>query len=190
MKASKSVLLLNVQEIKDSYIPVANWEAIKKKQTLYHEQLNERFRKMNEDKEIWEHELDNQIDSICERVMKQKFSSYDHVMKNFQGFFDVEELNSQFLQKADIEMINDLNISKIDKAEMSQYDGKIESLHERIKHISIIQAEILKSLIPHKNQKLQTKMDSEDYLKSINKFKNLGNQAEIVSKWINDHSLE
>ena len=59
-------------------------------------------------------------------------------MKSFSKFFHQDELSKQLERKADLSLINELNMNKVEKTELVYFKSQIESLNERLKDVSII----------------------------------------------------
>ena len=55
------------------------------------------------------------MDDSLKNSIKNSFGKYESVAREFQKFFNKEELSTAFDRKADIEMINELNQSKATK---------------------------------------------------------------------------
>jgi hypothetical protein len=55
--------------------------------------------------------------NICE-IVREKMARYERIEAMFSKFFDVQELEAHFNQKADLELIHELNDKKATKDEM------------------------------------------------------------------------
>ena len=75
---------------------------------------------MKEDFVQTKKDLNGRILIQAEIVMRDKFSQYDRVRKDFDKFFDVPLLTAQFELKADIEMIKELEKRKVNNNEHNQ----------------------------------------------------------------------
>lgn len=91
------------------------------------------------------------MDESLMNSIKKSFQKYENVAKEFQKFFNKEELSAAFDRKADIEMINELNQFKATKTQIEETKKLIDNLNFRLKHISIVQREIATLLEPSKN---------------------------------------
>ena len=80
--------------------------------------------------------------------MKTKYSRYESVAKEFKKFFSSDELSETLRQKADLKMLDDMNIIKANKKDFDRAKRLIDNLNERVKHISTLQSEIARSLNP------------------------------------------
>jgi len=83
-------------------------------------------------------------------------------------------LSQQFDLKADLEMIKEIEKRKVNHKEHNQTKMIISNLHDRVKHLAVIQAELADSLIPYKSQ-INSIMDSEDKLKTLKTFEDVSN---------------
>lgn len=93
----------------------------------------------------------NTINTTCDRLLKEMFSKYEIVYKEFKKFFNEEELSKQLNSKVDLKLFDKINSIKAEKEDIGEVKELIESLNERVKHLSIIQHEIAHSLSPIKN---------------------------------------
>ena len=117
-------------------------------------------------------DLNGRILLQCEVVLRDKFSQYDRVRKDFDKFFDVPSLTRQLDLKADIDMIKEVAKRKVNHVEHNQTKIIISNLHDRVKHLAVVQAELADSLIPYKSQ-INSIMDSEDKLKTLKSFEDV-----------------
>jgi transcriptional regulator NrdR family protein len=81
-------------------------------------------------------------------LCRKRFAKYERVERQFSKFFDIDDLAVRFDRKADLGMINDLNVSKANDTELKEVSNALGSLNERVKQIAVIQNEIAKSLDP------------------------------------------
>lgn len=131
--------------------------------------------------------IEGEISLICQSVIKQKLIQYEKVAKQFQQFFNTEEIQSIVDRKADIELIEKLQQTKAQKTELAVTNSLIDQLHGRLKHMSILVAELAKASIPSKasssfkgGEQLNTKIQRRDFLSK---------QAAIINQWITDTTL-
>jgi hypothetical protein len=75
-------------------------------------------------------------------MVRDKMANYERVERQFSKFFDIEELESHFDRKADMELIQEINNSKATNNELKIVQGHIEKLNERIRQVAILQNEI------------------------------------------------
>ena len=108
---------------------------LENKSTKLLNQLTDAFESVKEN-------LDLRIDGQCEKLLKTKFEKYEKVKKDFQNFFNVEQITDQFCKKADVEMVNTLNKAKVNNAELKHTNFLIDNLNDRVKHLSTILAEM------------------------------------------------
>ena len=91
------------------------------------------------------------ISKESERIINRKFEKYESVCETFKRFFHSEDLVQQWDNKADVIYVNqrcDENASKLDFVEMKRL---MESIYKRIQHLSIIQTEIARAIVPIKS---------------------------------------
>jgi len=65
-------------------------------------------------------------------------SSYERVLNQFSKFFDQEELAKLIDRKADVSLIQNVQDIKANKGDVEGCLKLIETVHERIKHMSIL----------------------------------------------------
>ena len=74
----------------------------------------------------------------CEELMNTKFKKYDKLREEFNQFFGQGELLYQIDSKADIRMIDQINIQKASKEELASTEDLINNLNERLRHLSSV----------------------------------------------------
>lgn len=116
-----------------------------------------------------------------------KLDSYEKVTKQFQKYFNTEELQSTLEGKADLRMIESLRQTKAQKSDVTEVQNLLSALNVRLKHVSILMAEMAKAVVPIKasssmkgGENINTKLLRRDFV---------CRQAEILSRWINDTDL-
>jgi hypothetical protein len=72
---------------------------------------------VKDDFAVTKKDLNGRILIQAEIVMRDKFSQYDRVRKDFDKFFDVPLLTAQMDLKADIGMIKELENRKVNNAD-------------------------------------------------------------------------
>ena len=75
---------------------------------------------------------------------------YDDVAKSFSEFFGAEHLRVSFAEKASVGELTRLKDEKASKTDLQKINLTIEAVYDRLKHISILQSELAKSILPAK----------------------------------------
>jgi hypothetical protein len=75
-------------------------------------------------------------------------SNYERVLNQFSKFFDQEELAKIIERKADVSLVQNVQDIKANKSDVEGCLKLVETVHERIKHMSILQVEMARSLVP------------------------------------------
>ena len=91
-------------------------------------------------------------------------------------------------RKVDVSAIDSLHEIKADKEDIDQTRDLIDSLNNRVKHLSVIFHEMAGALMPVRNS--ISVFDDEAKKKLFVKIKNVQKQSNIVTHWINDVNLE
>ena len=80
--------------------------------------------------------------------MKNKFSKYETVTKAFQKFFNEEEISIMMDRKVDKNMLAQMSDTKASKEELKQTNSLIDSLNERMKHLSVVHTQLAGTFDP------------------------------------------
>lgn len=102
-------------------------------------------------------------------------------------FFDNDDLTLRLERKAEIHHITKINEIKANKYDLAKTNDLIESLNERVKHLSNVQNELAITLEPIKNS--MNIFDEKTKKKLLQKVENIQQQSKIVNSWINDTNL-
>lgn len=78
------------------------------------------------------------IENLVETKATSKLKMYEHVTKNFQQFFDQEDLGALIDRKADIEIVRRMNDKKANNCDIEGIYNLIEQLGKRLKEVSVI----------------------------------------------------
>lgn len=65
----------------------------------------------------------------------------------------------------------------------------MEGLYDKLKHLSIVQADLVSKLVPHKMKNLLTLIDPSDEAKFVSTLETVRHQTQIVSQWINNSKM-
>lgn len=68
--------------------------------------------------------------------MKTRFEKYEKVSRQFAMYFEQDELTLRLERKAEIHHITKIEDKKADKEALAKTNKLIESLNERLKHLS------------------------------------------------------
>lgn len=131
----------------------------------------------------YEEDLNYRVAGLCEKLVDINFSKYEKVHNDFAPFFDTDVLQTALNKKADLYLIGELNQEKIGHEEFKQIMDKINNVKNQLKHLSVNQLEMSKTLIPYKQQ-TPLFMDSEDNCKMIKGMVKLNKHAKIIQNWI------
>ena len=88
------------------------------------------------------------LDILCEELLANKYSKYDHVLGEFKKFFNQEDLSIRIDSKADLKMVNLMEIDKASRKELDEARNLIDSLNNRVKHLANLLNEISESIRP------------------------------------------
>ena len=186
-KANKSGLVALEQSIHEGF--VQNKDYLNLKQDLKEADLaRERgAAKTKQDFIEFQAVIENEITLICQSVLKRKLLQYEGVAKQFQAFFNTEEIQMIMDKKVDVEVFKRANNLQAPMTELEATNSFIKQLNARLKHLSILVTELAKQAVPSKasssfksGETLNSKIQRRDFL---------SRQAQIVSTWITDTSL-
>ena len=80
--------------------------------------------------------------------MKNKFSKYETVTKAFQKFFNEEEISIMLDRKVDKNMLAQMSDSKASKEDLIYTNSLVDSLNERMKHLSVVHSQLVSTFEP------------------------------------------
>lgn len=102
--------------------------------------------------------------------------------KTFRTFFNHECLLEQIQFKADKAFVEKLGATKATKDDIEDVKATIDAVYQRIVHLSILQTEMAKSMVPQKSsssfkaiETINTKIQQRDFL---------ARQSQISTNWI------
>jgi predicted DNA-binding protein YlxM (UPF0122 family) len=96
------------------------------------------MKQMAESVKIFEVNMGEEVNDAVRRGLNKYMISYERVLSMFQKFFDHEELQKLFDKKADVTSVQSVKDIKANKIDVEGCLNLIESVHERMKHISIL----------------------------------------------------
>ena len=116
-------------------------------QELERQQVAEKYKN---DMQQFQLNLKERLSDVCKIVVEERFHTYEKVCRAFQKVFNRDELDYVISRKADIEHVERMQESKAQKSELIYQNAKIEAVNERIKHLSILMAELAMANVPSK----------------------------------------
>ena len=91
------------------------------------------------------------VDQTVEGLLVSKFAQYEAVRNDFKKFFGQDELSFIIDSKADVKMIDVMNMKKANKTDLNATEELIENLNDRVKHISNLLQTLTTSILPIKS---------------------------------------
>ena len=82
------------------------------------------------------------VEKIVAEDVLNKLQQYENVARQYQEFFNQEELGALFDRKADLELVCRLQESKANKAELSKIFQQFENMRLKLQYITVFQAEL------------------------------------------------
>lgn len=108
---------------------------------------------------------------VCESVVNEKLEKYQGVYRSFSQFFCADNLTDKLAQKADLREMNNIKNETASKTDLKEVYFTIDTLYQRLKHISILQTELAKSIVPSKasgsfkaTENVNTKLLRRDFI--------------------------
>ena len=138
--------------------------------------------------EGFKNNLTKNHEKSVETAMERSMQKYEGVYKSFKKYFASANMEEIIQNKAGIKEIAYLDDIKATKSELFQARALIDSLNERVKHLSNLQSEMASSLIPLRTQLMS--YDETTKQQILQKIENISNQSAIVSSWINNCQLD
>ena len=132
--------------------------------------------------------MTDEIDSSVRRGLAKYMVNYEKVLLQFSKFFDQEELQKILDRKADIILLQSVQEAKANKTDLEECLHLIDNVHERLKHLSIVQVEIARSMIPQKTTSTYNKEEAINHKITRREF--LLKQASVTSQWVVDNPLK
>ena len=84
------------------------------------------------------------------QVLEQKLEQYEAVKNSFAPFFNAESLRSTLAGKVNTTDFEKMSGAIASKASLAEARMALHTLNDRLKHVSIVQSELAKSLLPSK----------------------------------------
>lgn len=144
-KANKAALTVLWGDTEKTYLTLSQWDKRNKELTENEQRRDENMARELLAMKAQRDAIEETIRTCVDDTTAKKLLNYDKVAKQFARFFDQEELQMVLDRKADLELINRLQDSKATKSEVKYQNALLEALNTRIKHLSILLAEIASS---------------------------------------------
>ena len=142
MKCNKSALVAFKHELDVDYIPIGEKQVLEGKiqKTLdYNLDLEARLltKLVNYNKR-----LDGLVATTVDDIVQEKMNRYDAVAKNFERFFNYNELEAQFAEKANVSDLAALHENKADRWDLESLHQGLVDFNEKLKHVSVFLTEV------------------------------------------------
>ena len=128
--------------------------------------------------------LQNNINKSISENLAMRMEQYDEVVRKFAKFFNSDELQRIIDTKVDTKTLTEVFQLKASKKQLESAMTVIENLYQRLRHLSILQVELARVLVPGNasssmkaGETINTKIQKRDYL-----FK----QSRLAAQWIID----
>lgn len=156
-KASKSQVAQVQYEAEESFVKKKYWERLQQenKENMVAQQAT--MKMMQESVKTFENNLAQEIDGAVKKGLTKYMVNYEKVLSQFQKFFNQEELQKIIDRKADILLVQDVQEVKANRQEVEECHLLIEGVHERLKHLSIVQVEMARQMVPQKSSTVYNK---------------------------------
>ena len=148
IKANKSSLIEMNEEIERRFIPLQRWDQVLDGFDDLRQHIKEKYKEMESHFEDFRKKEEQSLDILCEELLANKYSKYDHVLGEFKKFFNQEDLSIRIDSKADLKMVNLMEIDKASRKELDEARNLIDSLNNRVKHLANLLNEISESIRP------------------------------------------
>lgn len=112
--------------------------------------------------------------------------NYEHLLEDFRKLFGDDTFSAVMDKKVDLLQFEEVSANKANKIDLNSCFSCLESLHQRIEHMSMILVEATKTIIPVKRG---TSQDSENWNSKVKKCELLHRQAALTSKWVRDFKV-
>lgn len=114
------------------------WDRLKSESADTMDRQQASMKKMEESVKNFETNMAVVIDFSVKQGLAKYMVNYERVLTQFQKFFDQEELQKIIDSKADLAIVQNMKEFKANKVEVEQCLMLIDTVHERLKHLSIL----------------------------------------------------
>ncbi|CDW78660.1 UNKNOWN [Stylonychia lemnae] len=186
-KASKMAINELQFHVEQHYVKKKYWDKLQEEINKTIEQQQNTVKLMQESVRMFEVNMSEEISNAVKKALAKAMANYERVLNQFSKFFDQEELNKTLERKVDVEVVQTLQDIKANKVDLEGCLNLIESLHSRLKHMSILSVEMARSLLPIKSSNNFQTAESKNSLISRRDF--LFKQAQVTAAWIEDFNI-
>ena len=142
MKCNKSALVAFKHELDVDYIPISEKQILEGKiQKTLDYNLDSEARLLTQ-LVNYNKRLDELVATTVDDVVQEKMKRYDAVARNFERFFNYEELEVQFAEKANVSDLASLHENKADRQDLESLHQGLVDFNEKLKHISVFLTEV------------------------------------------------
>eukprot|EP00347_Sterkiella_histriomuscorum_P017210 403350256 len=187
-KASKMSINELQYFVECNYVKKKYWDKLQEEINKTIEQQQQTVKVMQESVKMFEVNMSEEISNAVKKSLTKTMANYEKVLNQFQKFFDQEELNKILERKCDIEVVQTLQDIKANKIDLEACLGLIDSVHSRLKHMSILTVELARSLLPMKSSSNFDTQETKNAL--INRRDFLFKQAQVTAAWIEDFKIK
>ena len=139
MKANKAHLTLLEQKFKDSFVSISSWHQIQNETGGMMNQIQNHLSSLNNQTEYFEIEMRQKLETVCEKLMDERFKKYEKVCNDFGQFFIPNDLEYVLNSKAEMRHIKLLSAQKLEKRDFLQ---EMNVLNDKMNHLGVQLLEI------------------------------------------------
>ena len=164
------------------------WDKLQEEINKTIEQQQQTVKVMQESVRMFEVNMSEEINNAVRKALQKTMASYERVLAQFSRFFDQEELNKVLERKVDADVVQSLADAKANKVDVEGCVSLIEQLHDRLKHMAVLQVEMARTLLPSKSA--TNNFQNQEAKNSIVARRDyLFRQSQVTASWIQDFSI-
>lgn len=137
-----------------------------------------------------EKQLESSVIEIVANDITKRMKKYEQVTQDFAKFFNHEFLSSILEAKVDVTQMEKISQQKISRKEFESFVNVQELLDRKLNHISMIQVELTKSMIPLSTNTISQYNSMENANARLLQHEILHRQASLTYKWIQDCKID
>ena len=122
-------------------------------------------------------------------IVETKMHKYDHTVLQFEKFLSNRELQEILENKADLNFVAKIASTKCSIDQFEKGQQKIKLLNSKIKHLSVMQTEIARTLVPDKFKNITSMMEQNERVVYAQHLEKMRKNSEILNQWINKDSI-
>ena len=126
LKCSKSVLSAKVHELEESLFSIKKAKALEAKVIRAENLVRERDTYIQQQIEAYKQVLGNDVAQMMDDKIHAKLEEYEHVVAQFKGFFNMEDINFTLQNKANVAQVQDLEQRKVSGTYLLEIDKKMK----------------------------------------------------------------